>query len=115
MSMAYRLYRQETILNRINVDLPRGTQASWMIRPAHWQSLINLMRDRLLDYDIVQMDETQVQVLKEAGRRAQSQSYLWVQRGGPPDERVILYDYDASRSGAGAATVVGGLSWLPSD
>jgi transposase len=41
-----------------------------------------------------------VQVLKEAGRRAQSQSYLWVQRGGPPDGRVILYDYDPSRSGA---------------
>ncbi len=95
------LYRQETILNRINVDLPRGTQASWMIKAGTLvQPLINLMRDRLLDYDIVQMDETRVQVLKEAGRRAQSQSYLWVQRGGPPDERVILYDYDASRSGA---------------
>ena len=64
------------------------------------QPLINLLRDRLLDYDIVQMDESPVQVLKEAGRRAQSKSYLWVQRGGPPDSRVILYDDDPSRSGA---------------
>ena len=37
---------------------------------------------------------------EEAGRRAQSPSYLWVQRGGPPDGRVILDDYDPSRSGA---------------
>jgi transposase len=95
------LYRQETILNRINVDIPRGTKASWMIKVGTLvQPLINLLRDRSLDYDILQMDETRVQVLKEAGRRAQSQSYLWVQRGGPPDGRVILYDYDPSRSGA---------------
>jgi transposase len=95
------LYRQETILNRINVDIPRGTKASWMSKVGTLvQPLINLMRDRLLDHDIIQMDETRVQVLKEAGRRAQSQSYLWVQRGGPPDGRVILYDYDPSRSGA---------------
>jgi transposase len=41
-----------------------------------------------------------VQVLKEPGRPAQSKSYLWVQRGGPPDQTIVLYDYDPSRSGA---------------
>jgi len=64
------------------------------------QPLINLMRDRLLDYDIVQMDETPVQVLNEVGKRAQSKSYIWVQRGGPPAQPVVLYDYDPGR-GAG--------------
>jgi hypothetical protein len=39
-----------------------------------------------------------VQVLKEPGKAAQSQSYIWVQRGGPPDGPLILYDYDPSRS-----------------
>ena len=105
------LYRQETILNRINVDIPRGTQANWMIKVGTLvQPVINLLRDRLLGYDIVQMDETRVQVLKEAGRRAQSQSYLWVQRGGPPDGRVILYDYDPSRSGAVPQRLLAGYS-----
>lgn len=95
------LYRQETILKRIGIELPRATLANWMIKAGTLvQPLINLMRDRLLDYDVVQMDETVVQVLKEAGRRAQTKSYLWVQRGGPPDGRVILYDYDPSRGGA---------------
>jgi transposase len=95
------LYRQETILRRIGVDIPRATLANWMIRAGTLiQPLINLMRDRLLDYDIVQMDETPVQVLNEVGKRAQSKSYIWVQRGGPPDQPVVLYDYDPGR-GAG--------------
>jgi len=95
------LYRQETILRRIGVDIPRATLANWMIRcGALIQPLINLMRDRMLDYDIVQMDETPVQVLKEPGKRAQSKSYIWVQRGGPPAQPVVLYDYDPGR-GAG--------------
>ena len=62
------------------------------------QPLVNLLRDRLLAYDIVCMDETRLQVLKEPGKRAESQSYLWVQRGGPPDPPIVLYDYDPSRS-----------------
>ncbi|MFB3078671.1 MAG: IS66 family transposase, partial [Lysobacterales bacterium] len=95
------LYRQETILRRIGVELPRATLANWMIKAGVLvQPLINLMRDQLLGYDIVQMDETPVQVLKEPGKRAQSKSYLWLQRGGPPDQPIILYDYDPGR-GAG--------------
>ena len=46
------------------------------------------------------MDETTIQVLKELSRRAQSKSYLWVRRGGPPDHPIVLYDYDPSRSQA---------------
>jgi transposase len=95
------LYRQETILNRIGVELPRATLANWMIQAGQLiQPLINLLRDRLLAYDIVQMDETPVQVLQEPGKTAQSKSYLWLQRGGPPDQPVVLYDYDPGR-GAG--------------
>jgi transposase len=95
------LYRQETILKRIGVELPRATLANWMIQAGTLiQPLINLLRDRLLAYDILQMDETPVQVLKEPGKTAQSKSYLWLQRGGPPDQPVVLYDYDPGR-GAG--------------
>jgi len=95
------LYRQETILRRIGVDLPRVTLANWMIQVGILiQPLINLLRERLVEYDIIQMDETTVQVLKEPGKQAQSKSYIWVQRGGPPDQPVVLYDYDPGRSAA---------------
>lgn len=93
------LYRQETILKRIGVDLPRATLSNWMIQAGQLiQPLINLLRDRLLAYDILQMDETTVQVLKASNKTARSKSYLWVQRGGPPAQRVVLFDYDPSRS-----------------
>ena len=109
------LHRQETILKRIGVELPRATLANWMIQAGQLiQPLINLLRDRLLAYDILQMDETTVhdcrdaggrathgavaEVLKEPHKTAQSKSYLWVQRGGPPAQRIVLYDYDPSRS-----------------
>ena len=92
------LYRQEHILQRIGVDIPRATLANWMIQTGNLiQPVINLLRDRLLNYDILHMDETTVQVLNEPDKKAQSKSYLWVQRGGPPDKPVILFDYDATR------------------
>jgi transposase len=111
------LYRQETILQRIGVDIPRATLANWMIQAGTLiQPLINLMQDRLLAYDIIQMDETTVQVLKEDGKTAQSKSYLWLQRGGPPEQPVVLYDYDPGR-GAGVPTrlLAGFTGYLQTD
>ncbi len=93
------LYRQEKILQRIGVDIPRATLANWMIQTGTLiQPVINLLREQLLGYDLIQMDETTVQVLNEPDKKAQSKSYLWLQRGGPPDQPVILFDYDPSRS-----------------
>jgi transposase len=105
------LYRQETILQRIGVDIPRATLANWMIRAGVLiQPLINLLQDRLLAYDIIQMDETTVQVLKEDGKVAQSKSYLWLQRGGPPDQPVVLYDYDPGRGASVPTRLLSGFT-----
>ncbi len=37
--------------------------------------------------------ETTMQVLKEAGKSADSKSYMWEQTGGPPGQSVVIYDY----------------------
>jgi transposase len=104
------LYRQETILQRIGVNIPRATLANWMIRAGHLvQPLINLLHERMLSYDIVQMDETTVQVLKEPGRKAQSKSYLWVQRGGPPEQPAVLFHYDPGRGAEVAERLLQGF------
>lgn len=93
------LYRQEQMFRRIGVNLPRITLAAWMLRLGERvQPLINLLRERVLEYAIVQMDETPIQVLKEPGKPATSKSYMWVQKGGPPEEPIVLYEYDPSRS-----------------
>jgi transposase len=94
------LYRQETILARHGLTVSRATLASWMIRLGELiMPLINLAEEVQLAHDILQMDETTVQVLKEDGRAAQSESRMWVRRGGPSDKPVILFNYDPSRSG----------------
>ena len=105
------LYRIERKLNRYGMPLTRSTQANWMIQCGQLvQPLINLMRDRLLSYDIIAMDESRYQVLKEDGKTPQSQSYIWVQRGGPPESPVILYDYDPTRSQSVPLRLLDGFS-----
>lgn len=94
------LYRQEAILARYGLSISRATLAAWMIRLGELiVPLINLAEEVQLGYDVLQMDETTIQVLKEDGRAAQSDSRMWVRRGGPPDQPVVLFDYDPSRSG----------------
>lgn len=96
------LHRFEKVLARHGFDgASRNTLARWVIACSHLLiPLENLLRERLLSHDVLFMDETTVQVLKEPGKTAQSQSYMWVQSGGLPDEPIVLFDYDPSRSGA---------------
>jgi hypothetical protein len=64
----------------------------------HLQPLVNLMHDRLLESPVIHCDETRLQVLKEPDRDPGSQSWMWVQTGGPPARPVILFDYTSSRA-----------------
>ncbi|MFC3377046.1 IS66 family transposase [Rugamonas sp. CCM 8940] len=94
------LARFEHVLARHGVTVPRQTLARWVIGAAGvLQPLLNLMRDALLDGAYLHVDETVVQVLKEAGKAPTSNSYMWVQTGGPPARPVVVFDYDASRGG----------------
>jgi transposase len=93
------LARFEQVLARHGAVVPRQTLARWVIGAAAvLQPLHNLLRDLLLDGDLIHMDETVVQVLKEPDKAPTSNSYMWVQTGGPPERPVVLYDYDPSRS-----------------
>ncbi len=65
------------------------------------QPLLQRLIHYQLQQSIIQVDETPVQVLNEPGRKAQSQSYMWLYQSGssgasPP---VIIYDYQPGRSG----------------
>ena len=81
------------------ISVSRTAMACWMIKLGDVVTpLINLFNDIQLAYDILQMDETTVQVLKEDGRAASDKSFMWVRRGGPPGQTVILFDYAATRA-----------------
>ncbi|WP_455230120.1 IS66 family transposase [Geopseudomonas aromaticivorans] len=93
------LHRFEKVLARHGIDLPRQTLARWVIQCGEQlQPLLNLLRDQLLSSPVIHCDETRVQVLKEPGREPSSQSWMWVQTGGPPDRPVVLFDYTTSRA-----------------
>jgi len=110
------LYRQAALLGRFGgTDLSRNTLAASVVRVgAAVQPVVNLLRDALLDSFIVHGDETEVQVLKEAGRKAQAKSYMWVQMTeasgadgtGPP---IRLFAYSPSRSTQTARTLYEGM------
>lgn len=104
-------YRQCKQFQCIGVELSRATLALWAIRCGELvQALCNLMQEQLLQYPVLQMDETTLQVLKEEGKAASSQSYLWVQRGGPPDQPVVMFHYSPTRSQAVADLLLHGFS-----
>ncbi|MNB89609.1 Transposase IS66 family protein [compost metagenome] len=47
---------------------------------------------------VIHCDETLVRVLKKPDRDPTSQSWMWVQASGPPDRKVMLFDYTSSRA-----------------
>ena len=94
------LTRFGKVLDRHHAPVPVQTLARWAIGSSHaLQPLFNLTRDVLFDGAFIHMDETVVQVLKEPGKKPTSNSYMWVQTGGPPGKPVVIFDYDPSRSG----------------
>ena len=94
------LYRQESILARYGGSLSRATLANWIIVLARQlQPLINLMREHQNAGKLIRADETRIQVLKEPGRPATSDKFMWVTLGGLPDQPSVLFEYDPSRSG----------------
>ena len=97
------LYRLEGILQRDGARISRTSMAHWMIRLGEengvLQPLIELLQTHQLKANYLQADETRMPVLKEPGKAARSDKWMWLIRGGPPDQPVVLFHYDASRSG----------------
>lgn len=93
------LYRQEAMFAQAGVPITRGTLSDWVIKAADLLApLIPLMEADIHDYDIAFVDETRVQVLKEKGRAATQQSFMWLFIGGSPEKRAFVYQYHPTRS-----------------
>jgi len=48
---------------------------------------------------VIHIDETPLQVLNEPKRENSQKSFMWVYKGGPPDQPVICFQYSEHRSG----------------
>ena len=96
------LARQEKIWAREGVELSRATMANWVIQCSQtWlKPLYKHMKQRLLEQTVIHADETVVQVLKEDGKPATSESRMWVYASGERSTTPIrIFEYQPDRSG----------------
>jgi transposase len=92
------LYRVCQQLARQEVRLSPGTVGTWVNEVGEAVlPLINLLHEELLSAPFVQMDETYLQVLKSEKAPA-SEHYMVVRAAGPPGRRIILFNYEPSRT-----------------
>ncbi len=101
------LYRQESKFKGLGQPIYRNNMAQWCIRFADAaKPLLHLMREVQNSSSYLQADETRLQVLKEDGKTAQSDKWMWVIRGGPPEKLSVLFEYDPSRAGSVAVRLL---------
>ncbi len=96
------LARQEKIWAGQGVELSRATLANWVIQCSQsWlKPLYRHMKQQLLNESVIHADETVVQVLKEDGKAATSESRMWLYASGEYSKRPIrLFEYQPDRSG----------------
>ena len=106
------LYRQEKDWANHGVQLSRATLANWIIRSGmDWLApLWHHMKSQLLAQGVIQADETVIQVLKEEGKKASSQSRMWLYCSGKTASKpVVLFEYQPTRSGEHARRFLEGF------
>ena len=102
-------YRQEQQFLRLGVEISRTNMANWAMKVSDaCISILNLMKESLLDGRYIHIDETTVQVLKEPDRAATTKSYMWVFKRGDPEKPVLIHEYHPTRSGEVAQSFLSG-------
>lgn len=94
------LYRIEQELKRQGIPLSRQTMSNWLVWCAGHllEPVYEQLHRELLKRDVLHADETTLQVLREPGKAAQSNSYMWLYRtSGDTDRPIVLYEYQPGR------------------
>lgn len=96
------LARQEKDWYRMGLVLSRNNMAHWIIRysqewlePIYWR-----IHQELMKCELLHMDETRIQCNKEEGKKASSQSFMWVVRSAASEPvTASFFYYSRTRSG----------------
>lgn len=110
--MGMPLNRQERDWHRLGLILPRSNMAHWVIRCSQeWLTPIyDRIHSQLIKCECLHMDETRIQCNKEEGRKASSNSFMWVIRSGAYENITASYFYySPSRSGRIAQKLLEGF------
>ena len=117
--MGMPLNRQEKDWYRMGLVLPRGNMANWVIRCSEdWMKPIyDRIHTELLKCEILHMDETRIQCNKEEGKKASSNSFMWIMRSGASENiTAAFFHYSRTRSGDVAKALLDGYhNYLTTD
>lgn len=86
------LYRQGQDWKQMGVTLNRATLADWIVYCAenYFSPLYDYFHRELIKRQFLMADETRVQVLKEPGRNAEMDSFMWLFRTGEDSSPPII-------------------------
>ena len=96
--------------------IPRNMMANWLIKIQQyyleqlWKMMLNQIKENC---ELIHIDETTIQVNKEPGRKAHTNSYMWVMTNGELEEtKGVVYNYDSSRSSQTAQEFLQGFKGI---
>lgn len=105
------LYRMSEIFGRQGIELDRTTMARWVVKVSEaLMPIRNVLSDRVMSSYAIACDETKTQVLKEDGRKPETQSWMIVRATPCEEKKVVLFDYSTSRSQATMKSLFAGYS-----
>ena len=107
------LYRQEKDFAAKGIPLLRATMSEWVCSVAErWcLPILEEMHRHQLLAGIIHGDETVLQVLHEADRKATTDSRMWVYCNGKMNDRsIIIFEYQQTRGGVHPAKFLKGFT-----
>ncbi len=110
--MGVPLARQEKDWFRLGLVLPRANMANWVIRCSEewFAPLYDRIHKKLLECEVLHMDETRIQCNKEEGKKASSDSFMWVMRSAACESVTgVFFYYSRTRSGDVARDLLKGF------
>ena len=100
--MGVPLYRQEKVWDDKGLVLPRSMTSNWCIKLCEYylKPIYNLMLKKLKENcELLHADETTMQCNNEPGKKASSNSYMWVIASGELEkDKGVIFSYSRSRS-----------------
>ena len=106
------LQRQEKDFSSKGIPLLKATMSNWTgITAEQWCTpILQKMKELLLSGNIIHADETAFRVLHEKGRKATTESKMWVYCNGKINDRsIIIFDYKPTRKGENAKNFLSGF------
>ena len=105
------LYRQAQMHNEAGVKISRQNMVNWIYKIADSAGpLIDLLKKKLLECPLINMDETSHYVLMEDGEKCATGKCEVIQVGTNDDYRVVMYTLNTGKSAASLAKLLYGFN-----